>query len=177
MEIVKDLDKSFLEAGAVDLASSFFRSWRSNDGVLTDTIVSLSPYLVINNWDVPDESPPDIMFAGNESLAVKMHGRNFFDPTRGNKQIPDQQLKKVARNGYARAHSGEPVYDFVCTRFGNWERLILPFSTKTGFKSLFTLCIPSGPFQIIGQSYQAHHSDDCTPTNYQARIASGSISI
>lgn len=186
MEVVKKLDKSFLESGAVDIASALFRLWRDHNGLMTEPMVPLSPHLLFNNFDVPENDIPALLFIGNDSLVSKIYGADWASSITPNKQIPDKEVKKLARNGYVEAlENSDAVYDFLVCEVQSankgpielsYERLILPIHTGADIRFFMTLCLPSRPDLLDGLSCQGHRSVVTSTTSYYAEVGAGSIS-
>lgn len=162
MEVVKNLDKSFLEAGGVDVASSLFRLWSETDGLFPESLARYSPHLLFNACEIEDGELPKILFIGNETLLSKLHGADYFSPSNTLREIPSPAMIHAAKDGYLNALSGEPTYDFVSMPMRHperdpielsYERLILPARTKS-FDFLVTLCVPTSGHHLIDQSNQ-----------------------
>lgn len=176
MEIVKDLDKTILECGGVDIASSLFKLWRETDGHFPDSLARYSPHLLYNACEVHEGELPKILFSGNDSLLSKLHGADYFSTSNTLREIPSPAMIEAAKDGYLNAMSGEPTYDFVSCPVRHsermtvdlcYERIILPARTKS-FDYLVTLCIPTSGHQLIGQSDQGCRTFHSIPATYYA---------
>lgn len=174
---VEPINKRFLEAGAVEGASRLYQIWRRENRRVTDEVVTISPRLVINTWTLPDSDPPPILFAGADSLVAKLHGPDFLSAHTDANQIPNRKVRDLARDGYVAAYHGEPVYDLVSCDLGSWERLILPFWTRPGVPTFFTLCLPIGPIRTIDRSDRERRSGGYIPASCPAETAAGLSSI
>ncbi|MEJ8474759.1 hypothetical protein V6575_11745 [Roseibium sp. H3510] len=165
---VERLDASMIEMGAADEASrTLFTMWRRNEGLLEQgtTLNAISPRLILLPPTALENDVPNIGFMGKETLFAKYYPETTTQPTAYPTSLLAQDYKKLISVGYHAAISGEPWYDIIGTGallgFGRpeliYERIILPFRTKSGYRRLFCLTIERDVAQQRALPDRKHH--------------------
>ena len=151
-----------------DVASYMLRTWLENNGIITEDLLPITTKLIILGQPRVADQPPDILLCGNDALATKFFGANWSDCPELALEIMGDEYKKLVASAYHDAEqSCEPVFDLVSTEYDQfslkYQRLILPFVTRSGLKFQYvysmplgnlpvTLRIPSGKLPLSGMT-------------------------
>jgi hypothetical protein len=153
-DFVAQLDIDDVGRGhADDLATLFYKLWRETDAKIggEDTpLVKLMPHLVMLDVCHDHNDSPDILFVGNQSFLAKLIPTATETSDDNPKKAIDPEFRLLVRNSYEAASAGEPCYDVIRSNYElpegttrlTYERLLLPFVTRTGKRWIFCYSIP-----------------------------------
>lgn len=145
---VFELDLDDVERGSADsLTQRLLSVWKASQGHLTDELVSVSPSLLMFDGQPTGNSAPNMLIAGENSLASRILGADWADrPKKAVSSLDDEYVELIGR-GYKKAiFEKKPIFEYVATSltYGfeptvelKYQRLILPFQTIYGCSFLF----------------------------------------
>lgn len=135
---------------------ALWRAWADHGGLMTEALLPLHRHLIINSSIVPPGDAPEILFLGADSMACRVFGESVIRNC-AFRQVPDRNLRSRAHDGYVNAATGEPTRDSTTHRTSllasetievSYERLILPFHTRSSAQMLVTHCLPRQAYRL-----------------------------
>jgi len=152
-DFVAPLGIHLVEKGfADDFATSFYRLWRESSARLggEDTpIVKMMPHLVMLDTVKDRNDSPDIKFVGQSSFCARVIPDTIGEDCPNPKEMIDPEFRFLVKDSYDAASVGEPCYDVIRSKYLlpegprriTYERLLLPFVTRTGKRWIFCYSI------------------------------------
>lgn len=162
---------SLIDTGAADASAQFLlRMWIDNKGIVVPgrQLNALSPSLILMHDTAAPGDSPEMMFFGAKTLFSKYYPESEDYAESNPKQLLATKFRSLVSEGYQTAINGEPHYDIIGTGalLGSnrpeviYERLVLPFNTKKGFRNLFCLTIERECLWLDDQSDRKRNSQD-----------------
>ncbi len=160
MNFCERQNTALLDRGlSCDDISDFWRYWRQAGGQMTADIQPIISKLTFCAADLDGGASPPFVFIGDNAYVTRCYGAAWSrDALAKRRATPDDNLERLAAEGYAEAIAGEARYDVVSARtisdmFGEidiaYERLILPLTTATGHRLLGCMTAPIRPIRQL----------------------------
>lgn len=162
---------SLIESGGADEAARFLlRMWTENNGLVVPGhhLNTVSPNLILMRDHADSGDSPEIIFFGAETLFSRYYPESEDNSENNPKELLAATFRRLVSEGYQTAINGEPHYDIIGTGdlLGahrpsiTYERLVLPFRTRKGYRNLFCYTIERDCHWLDDQSDRIRNTRD-----------------